>query len=167
MRSVSDDGVRWLDADQQRTWRAFIVGQILLNDRLDDELRESFGIGLNEYEVLVRLSEAEGHRLRMSTLADGMRFSRSRITHTIARMEDSGLVERCKAGEDGRGILARLTPDGYALLVKAAPIHVTGVREHLVDLADDADFEALGRVMNAVVDKLSAAHPEVDIRTEA
>jgi DNA-binding MarR family transcriptional regulator len=161
---VTDTRARWLDQDQQHTWRAYLVGQTLLMDRLDDELREAFGIGLNEYEVLVRLSEAEQHALRMSTLADAMRFSRSRITHTIARMEASGLVERCKSGDDGRGIVAQLTERGYALLVEAAPTHVTGVREHLVDIADPDDFAAMGRVMDAVVDKLSAAHPEVDMR---
>ena len=50
--------------------------------------------------------------------------------------------------------------------MEAAPIHVTGVREHMVDLASDEDFEALGRVMDAVVDRLAAAHPEVDLRTD-
>jgi DNA-binding MarR family transcriptional regulator len=161
---VTDTRARWLDQDQQHTWRAYLVGQTLLMDRLDDELREAFGIGLNEYEVLVRLSEAEQHALRMSTLADAMRFSRSRITHTITRMELAGLVERCKSGDDGRGIVAQLTDRGYALLVEAAPTHVTGVREHLVDIADPDDFAAMGRVMDAVVDQLSAAHPEVDMR---
>ena len=161
---MTDTRARWLDQDQQHTWRAFLVGQTLLNDRLDDELRESFGIGINEYEVLVRLSEADGHALRMSTLADAMRFSRSRITHTITRMEDAGWVSRCKSGDDGRGIVAQLTEQGYALLVDAAPTHVTGVRAHLVDIVDADDFAAMGRVMDAVVDKLSAAHPEVDLR---
>ena len=103
--------------------------------------------------------------MRMSTLAEAMSFSRSRITHTITRMEGSGLVNRGAATEDGRGIVAQLTDKGYALLVEAAPVHVTGVREHMVDLASDDDFAALGRVMDAVVDQL-AARPEVDLRTD-
>ena len=156
---------RWLDADQQRAWRAYMVGTILLTDRLDDELRGQFGIGLNEYEVLVRLSEREDHSLRMSALADAMRFSRSRITHTIKRMEKAELVFRSEAADDGRGIFAHLTDQGLDLLVRAAPLHVSGVREHLVDLASDEDFAALGRVMNAVVDRLAQAHPEADLRT--
>jgi DNA-binding MarR family transcriptional regulator len=155
-----------LNQSQQRAWRAFLVGYTLLSDRLDDELRDTFGIGINEYEVLVRLSESEGHRMRMSTLAEAMSFSRSRITHTITRMEVSGLVHRGAATEDGRGIVAQLTDKGYALLVEAAPVHVTGVRHHMVDLASDDDFAALGRVMDAVVDRLAAAHPEVDLRTD-
>lgn len=160
---TDSSGTRWLDADQQRTWRAFTVAKTLLFDRLDDELRP-FGIGINEYEVLVRLSEAPDHRLRMSTLADAMRFSRSRITHTISRMEKAKLVERSAATDDGRGIIAELTDQGYALLVEAAPTHVTGVREHLVDLASDDDFAAMGRVMDAVVDQLAEDVPAADIR---
>ena len=163
---MTEPSTRWLNQSQQRAWRAFLVGYTLLSDRLDDELREAFGIGINEYEVLVRLSESEGHRMRMSTLAEAMSFSRSRITHTITRMERSGLVDRCAASDDGRGIVAQLTEQGYATLVEAAPIHVTGVRQHMVDLASDDDFAALGRVMDAVVDKLAAAHPEVDLRTQ-
>jgi DNA-binding MarR family transcriptional regulator len=162
---VSVSETRWLNQSQQRAWRAFLVGYTLLSDRLDDELREAFGIGINEYEVLVRLSESEGHRMRMSTLAEAMSFSRSRITHTITRMERAGLVDRCAASDDGRGIVAQLTEQGYTTLVQAAPTHVTGVREHMVDLASDDDFAALGRVMDAVVDQLAAAHPAVDLRT--
>lgn len=142
-----------------------MVATTLLTDRLDDELRDEFGIGLNEYEVLVRLSERDDHALRMSALADAMRFSRSRITHTIKRMELAGWVKRSDAHNDGRGIFAHLTPAGHDLLVRAAPTHVEGVRNHLVDLVSTDDFAAMGRVFDAVVDQLAQAHPEADLRT--
>ncbi len=157
-------GTRWLDESQQRSWRALLVGMTLLQDRLDDELRAKHGLSLAEYEILVRLSESDNRELRMARLAGAMAHSRSRITHTVTRMEAQGLVERCESPDDRRGVLARLTPQGWELLVAAAHTHVTGVREHLVDLAAAPDFEALGRVMNAVADKLVVAHPEMDIR---
>ncbi|GAB3782043.1 MarR family winged helix-turn-helix transcriptional regulator [Nocardioides ungokensis] len=155
---------RWLDADQQRTWRALVMGTTLLFDRLDDDLRRSFDISLVEYEILVRLSEREGRQLRMAQLADALSHSRSRVTHTVARMERAGLVERCTSPDDGRGILARMTDAGWDLLVRVAPVHVNGVRDHLVDLASAEDFAAVGRVMNAVADHLVAARPEIEIR---
>lgn len=164
----TDEGAtetRWLNEPQQRAWRAFVVGSTLLFDRLDDELRQSIGIGLNEYEVLVRISERPGRSMRMSALANAMCHSRSRITHTVARMERAGLVERTASLDDGRGIVAHLTDQGYELLVTAAPTHVEGVRDHLVDLASDEDFAAVRRVMDAVVDQLAEAHPEADLRT--
>lgn len=157
------EGTRWLDTGQQRSWRALVMGTTLLFDRLDDDLRREHDISLVEYEILVRLAERDG-QMRMAALADALAHSRSRVTHTVTRMEKAGLVQRSSSPEDGRGILATLTDKGHDLLVRAAPTHVTGVREHLVDLADDADFSALGRVMNAVSDNLIADHPEMEIR---
>lgn len=140
------------------------MGTTLLFDRLDEDLRRSFDISLVEYEILVRLSERDGH-MRMAALADALAHSRSRVTHTVTRMEKAGLVRRSRSDDDGRGIIASLTDTGLDLLVRAAPTHVDGVREHLVDLVDPADFDSLGRVMDAVADHLITAHPEMEIRS--
>ena len=156
---------RWLDEDQQRSWRALILGTTLLFDRLDDDLRRDADLSLTEYEILVRLSEREG-RMRMAQLADALAHSRSRTTHTIQRMERQGLVERSTSPEDGRGVIASLTEKGMDLLRSIAPIHVHGVRDHLVDLATPEDFAAVGRVMNAVADHLIARHPEMELRDD-
>jgi len=157
-------GTRWLDADQQRSWRGFALGLTLLLDRLDADLQNAFGLSLTEYEILVRLSERPEQSMRMAQLADALAHSRSRVTHTVARMENAGLVNRSTSPEDGRGIVCTLTDRGYDLLVEAAPVHVQGVRDYLVDLASRDDFAALGRVMNAVADRLIECHPEADMR---
>jgi DNA-binding MarR family transcriptional regulator len=157
-------GTRWLDADQQGSWRAFAVGVTLLLDRLDADLQRTFDLSLTEYEILVRLSERPERSMRMAQLADALAHSRSRVTHTVARMQRAGLVARTQSPEDGRGIRCTLTDQGYDLLVEAAHVHVTGVREYLVDLVRPEDFAALGRVMNAVTDALIECHPEADIR---
>jgi DNA-binding MarR family transcriptional regulator len=157
-------GTRWLDADQQASWRAFAVGVTLLLDRLDADLQREFDLSLTEYEILVRLSERPDRSMRMAELADALAHSRSRVTHTVARMQRAGLVARSSSPEDGRGIVCTLTDGGYDLLVRAAHVHVTGVRSYLVDLASRDDFAALGRVMNAVADELIECHPEADIR---
>jgi len=140
-----------------------VLGYTLLSDRLDDDLRRIANLSLTEYEILVRLSEREG-QLRMAQLADALAHSRSRVTHTIKRMEDAGLVLRSTSPDDGRGVIASLTDKGWQLLRDIAPVHVDGVRDHLVDLVSDEDFAALGRVMNAVADHLIARHPEMEIR---
>ncbi|HEX3297662.1 MAG TPA: MarR family transcriptional regulator [Nocardioides sp.] len=157
-------GPRWLDADQQASWRAFAVGVTLLLDRLDADLQRAYDLSLTEYEILVRLSERPERSMRMAQLADALAHSRSRVTHTVARMQKAGLVARSTSPEDGRGIVCTLTDRGHDLLVEAAPLHVQGVRDYLVDLASTDDFAALGRVMNAVTDRLIECHPEADIR---
>ena len=162
MCAVTDE-VRWLDTDQQRGWRALLMGMTLLDDRLDADLRREFDLSLAEYEILVRLSEHDGS-MRMAQLADSMAHSRSRVTHTITRMQKAGLVERRTSRSDGRGVVAMLTAKGTDLLVRSAPMHVTGVRENLVDLCSPEDFEALARVMNAVSDHLIKDNPALEMR---
>jgi DNA-binding MarR family transcriptional regulator len=161
---TGDEDVAWLDRDQQRSWRAYLVGTTLLMDRLDRDLREQHQLSMPEYEIMVRLSEAEGHRLRMASLADSVSHSRSRVTHTVTRMERAGLVARDACLSDGRGVEAVLTEHGLAVLAEAAPTHVAGVRRLLVDLVDDEDFEAVGRVFNTVTDALIEGHAAMDIR---
>lgn len=165
---MSASETRWLSSEQQRSWRAYIIGTTLLTDTLDRELRQAHGLSLGEYEILVRLSESPGRTLRMAKIAESMQHSRSRVTHTVTRMEKAGLLERCAAEGDRRGVEARMTEKGWDLLVQAAPTHVNGVREHFVDLATEEEFATMGRLMNAVADHLLAVNPAFeDIRDTA
>src|SRR3954451_22229398 len=141
--TVDLSDVSWLDQEQQRSWRAFLVATTLLMDRLHQGLREQHRLSLPEYEILVRLSEAGGYRPRMAALADSISHSRSRVTHTVTRMEAAGLVVRDACLSDGRGVEGVLTPRGRAILEAAAPTHVAGVRRYLVDLAEGGDLEAV------------------------
>lgn len=124
---------RWLDADEQKAWRAWLYSAQLLLDRLDRELTHTTGISHAYYEILVALSEAEDRRMRMSELADRCLSSRSRLSHAVSRLEERGWVRRQVCEEDGRGQLAVLNDDGFAALEAAAPVHVESVRTHLFD----------------------------------
>ena len=129
-------------------------------DRIDRDLR-SIGLSMPEYEIMVRLSESPERILRMAELADSVHHSRSRLTHTIARMEAAGLVERRSCPSDRRGVLARLTDEGYERLVEAAPLHVAGVRDAFVDAVDPEDFVAIGRAFEAVTKRAAGTAPPV------
>jgi DNA-binding MarR family transcriptional regulator len=155
---------RWLTADQQAHWRAYIAATTLLADKLNREMQASHGIPMADYEILVRLSEAPERRLRMSQLAEFTLASRSRLSHQIDRLEKVGLVVREACETDKRGANAVLTDDGWNLLVAAAPAHVAGVREHLVDLLTDDQFAALGEALEVVASHLQA---EPDCQEEA
>lgn len=141
---------RWLDDEQQRIWRTYLLGSARLVEVLDADLRQH-NLDLGEYEILVRLEEARERRMRMSDLAEAVHQSRSRLTHTIARMERAGLVLRESCPNDGRGVWARLSEEGFELLRKAAPQHVAQVRRVLVEAVDPDDFRALGRAFEAVL----------------
>ena len=141
---------RWLDLEQQRVWRAYLLGSARLAERLDADLR-AFGLDLGEYEILVTLSEAPGRQVRMSELADAVHQSRSRLTHTITRMENAGLVDRSSCPTDRRGVWAHLSDEGFALLEQAAPSHVEAVRRHFVEAMTEDDYAAVGRAYTAVL----------------
>jgi DNA-binding MarR family transcriptional regulator len=151
---------QWLTMEQQRDWRSFLLGSTLLMDRLDRDLREQHDVSLPEYEILVRLSESENRALRMAELADSVKNSRSRITHTIARMERAGLVVRKQCPSDGRGVIAHLTERGYAKLVDAAPDHVDSVRSALIDVVAPEDLAAIGRAFSTVAEALETGEPD-------
>jgi DNA-binding MarR family transcriptional regulator len=124
---------RWLDADEQKAWRAWLYSAQLLMDRLDRELTHETGISHAYYEILVALSESPERRMRMSELADRCLSSRSRLSHAVSRLQERGWVRRQTCEDDGRGQLAVLTDEGFAALAAAAPVHVEGVRTHLFD----------------------------------
>ncbi len=142
--------VRWLSDHEQGVWRAYLDVMRLLMDRMQRQLVEDSGLTSGEYEVLVQLSEAPERQLRMSELADRIVNSRSRLTHTVGRMEARGMVLRQPCADDGRGVMCILTDDGYEALVKAAPGHVESVRAALFDPLTDDDVVALGAVMEKV-----------------
>ncbi len=150
MRSGERVQAQWLNKNQQRIWRAYLLGSARLSERLDDDLRQ-FGIDLGEYEILVCLEEASERRVRMSELTEAVHQSRSRLTHTIARMERSGLVTRRNCPTDRRGVWAQLTDAGFELLKTAAPSHVEAVRKNFVEAIRGEDFTALGRAFDAVL----------------
>ena len=141
---------RWLSVDQQRVWRAYLLGSARLNERLDADLRQ-FGLDLGEYEILVTLSESPDRRVRMSELADAVHQSRSRLTHTVSRMEKETLVDRLSCPTDRRGVWAHLTDRGLEVLATAAPSHVEAVRKNFVEAMSEADYNAVGRAFAAVV----------------
>lgn len=146
------ESVPWLDLEQQKAWRSYLIGSALLSEHLNDDLAQA-GLTLAEYEVMVRLSEAPNWQLRMSALADSLVHSRSRLTHTVARMERRGLVLRTPSPGDGRGVDCLLTDIGYELLKEAAPSHVLAVRRILVDVLTEDELKLVGKVFAKIAER--------------
>ncbi len=141
---------RWLSSDEQRAWRNYVEATQLLMDSLDRQLQREAGLSLADYELFVRLSEAPGHRMRMSELAAKTLFSRSRLSHAVSRLEKQGWVRRDDCAEDRRGTFAELTDEGYKKLVDTAPGHVDAVRRHLIERLTDEQVQQLAAIAIAV-----------------
>ena len=150
---------RWLDAEEQKAWRAWLYSSMLLQDRLDRELTHETGISHAYYEILVQLSEAPCRMLRMSELAERSLSSRSRLSHAVARLEERGWVRRETVPSDRRGAVAVLTDAGFTALEAAAPIHVDGVRRHLFDRLTRDQVAALAEISRTISEHLGASSP--------
>ena len=149
---------RWLDADEQRAWRAFLATSALLHAALDRQLQREAGIPHAYYMVLAMLSESPGRALRMSQLAEATNSSQSRISHAVARLEEAGWVRREQCPHDRRGLVAVLTDAGLAVLAEAAPGHVRAVREHLFDQLSPEQVRQLEAICRAALRQLDPAN---------
>ncbi|HWH35926.1 MAG TPA: MarR family transcriptional regulator [Acidimicrobiales bacterium] len=142
---------RWLDEEETRAWRGFLRLHQVLRAELERELNVDAGLSLSDYEVLVGLSEAEEHRLRMYTLAEQLAWSRSRLSHQVTRMQARGLVRREECPTDARGAFATLTPAGLAAIEAAAPGHLEGVRRHFFDRLTSEQVRSLAELTTSVL----------------
>ena len=147
-----------LTESQMRAWRAFLGASTLVSARLNHELDEAAAISMYEYEILVRLFESEAGRVRMSQLADQVSYSRSRLTHTVGRLERAGYVLRSSCPNDRRGVYAHLTKAGYEFLAKTAPIHLDGVRRHLINRFTPSELATLTELLEKITTDTDLAH---------
>jgi len=148
--SLEQEGFRRLDEIEMDAWRAFLAASTSVTARLNRELEAGCGISMHEYEILVRLSEAPDQTLRMSTLAEHVSHSRSRLTHTVRRLENVGYVERSSCDSDRRGVNCTLTQEGLDFLREAAPVHLDGVRRHVVDRLSREQQVVMAELMRVI-----------------
>ncbi|MFF7447780.1 MULTISPECIES: MarR family transcriptional regulator [unclassified Streptomyces] len=124
---------RWLTAEEQRAWRAYVAATHLLEDAIDRQLQQDAGMPHLYYSILALLSETPDRRLRMTDLAEGLKITRPRLTYAVTRLEKDGLIRRESCPWDKRGSVAVLTDEGMAVLEETAPGHVETVRSALFD----------------------------------
>ncbi|SEG85851.1 DNA-binding transcriptional regulator, MarR family [Thermomonospora echinospora] len=154
---------RWLDDDEQQTWRAFLWTSRLLNESLDRQLQRDSGMPHTYYVILAMLSEAPGRRLTMTELARVVRSSPSRLSHAVTRLEKEGWVRRVPHPTDRRTTMAELSDEGFTTLVEAAPGHVEAVRRHLFDPLTREQVLQLREILRAVLPALDTEDEAADI----
>ncbi len=145
---------RWLDDEQQNSWRAFAAATVKLRWALECQLQQDAGLSFVEYHALARLSENPGHTLRMSELAEVTNASLSRLSHLIKRLELRNLVRREPDPNDGRYTNAILTRAGLRLLTASAPAHVAKVRELVIDALSPAELRQLRTASERILQRI-------------
>jgi DNA-binding MarR family transcriptional regulator len=145
----------WLDAREMAAWRTYVETVTDLQAALAADL-EPTGLTPGDYQVLVYLSEAEGHSVRMCDLAASLQLSPSGLTRRLDGLVQAGWVERRASVADRRVMLAHLTEQGFDQLVAAAPVHVASVRRRMIDLMSRDELDAIASVFGKVRTALDA-----------
>jgi DNA-binding MarR family transcriptional regulator len=133
-------------------WRGLLRAHSSLVRALDGELAEAHGMALTSYEVLARLAQSDGGRMRMCELAESVLLSRSGLTRMVDRLEREGLVVRGSCEQDARGAFAVITPAGLAEYRTARATHLDGIRRHFLGCFSGEELETLSRFWQRLVD---------------
>ncbi len=141
----------WLTDEQQRVWRSYLALNRALNERIERDMQQAAGMPMAYYLVLAMLSEEPGHTLRMAQLAERAQMSQSRLSHAVARLEQSGWVRRLPAPDDKRGQLAQLTDEGLEQLLQIAPSHAETVRTLMFDPLSGEQLAQLGDILTLLL----------------
>ncbi len=139
-----------LTAEELGAWRGLLRVHTALVRELDTELDAAHGLPLSSYDVLIYLQSAPGRRLRMAELADSVLLSRSGVTRLVDRLERDGLIVRDTCTSDGRGCFAVLTDAGEAMLARARPTHLAGVRARFLRHFSDDELRQLAEYWERV-----------------
>jgi len=139
-----------LDDLELRAWQALLHAHHDVVDALDGELRDLHGVTFSEYDVLLRLGRAPERTLTMGELAERTMLSPSGTTRLVDRLESSGLIKRRPAVEDGRLMLASLTPAGLRLVRSAARTHLRGIRDHFTGRLTEPQLEQVASALETI-----------------
>jgi DNA-binding MarR family transcriptional regulator len=160
----------WLDADQQRTWLAYIRVQLRLAYEMNRQLLADSGMSLPDYDVLTALSVADGGRMQITVLAAQIGWERSRVSHHVRRMSARGLVTCGLSAADRRVTEVTLTERGRQAMEEAAPGHVDLVRRLFFGGLSAGSVAPLGEALESVyanIIKQGSLPPPVDWRPAA
>lgn len=146
---------RWLTEEEQEAWRGLQQMQALLSATLNRHLADA-GLSLQDYAVLVALTERPDGRMRPVDLGRALGWEKSRLSHHASRMVERGLVARQSCPTDRRGWLLAITEQGRAAIETAAPDHVAAVRRFFVDRLTRSQLVALTKISRTVLDGLEA-----------
>ncbi len=145
----------WLGAPEQRVWRRWMQANALISLEIARAMARDSDISIQDFEVLVHLTDVPEGRVRMSELASTLTWERSRVSHHIRRMEVRALVARALCEEDGRGAYVEITPAGRAAIEAAAPPHVRAVRALFFDRLTADEVASLDTITTKLLDGLT------------
>ncbi|HEX6247219.1 MAG TPA: MarR family transcriptional regulator [Nocardioidaceae bacterium] len=111
-------GLRWGAVDQMHAVTSLMRVQQVVLAQLDDILRPH-GLTFARYEALVLLTFSRAGSLPLGKMGERLQVHPTSITSIIDRLEAAGLVVRRPHPQDGRAVLAEITPEGREVVEAA------------------------------------------------
>ncbi|REB69852.1 MarR family transcriptional regulator [Cutibacterium acnes] len=127
---MTEDSAVWLDDHQQRVWRLWLEVSTTLPAVLNRQLSRDSQLSVQDFEVLVRLSETDGGDMRVVALAEHMGWERSRLSH-------------------------HLTDQGTAALQQAVPGHAALIRRVVFGGLDCGHLNDLEAILSRICQSLA------------
>lgn len=115
--------LRWEGAEVMHTVTSIMrVHQLVLTEL--DQLLRPLGLTFARYEALVLLTFSSRGSLPLGKMGERLQVHPTSITSIMQRLVADGLVARLPHPEDGRAVLAEITPAGRALCQRATQVLV-------------------------------------------
>jgi DNA-binding MarR family transcriptional regulator len=146
------EGAACLSAEQALAFTGLLEAGRRLARELEGELEAAHGLSFSALGLLGRMAVAEGGTLRLTTLAQDMGLSLSRVSRIVDSLESRGLLTREPCPADARATNAHLTPAGAALAGAAQATHRAGVRRHFFEKLSEEQVAALAAACASLLD---------------
>ena len=111
-------------------WEALFRAQVAVLRELGAEF-PSGDLSLNEYDVLFNLSRQDDRQARIRDLNKHLLLTQPSVSRLIDRLAARGLVAKHPDPTDARGIIVRLTDDGYRLFRTVAVDHAASIHRRV------------------------------------
>jgi DNA-binding MarR family transcriptional regulator len=128
-------------------WVALLRAHAATTRQLSALLVAEHGLTINDFECLLRLSRAEGQRMRRVDLAGELLLTASGVTRLLDGLEAAGYVERAACASDRRVTYAVLTDAGMGKLREAADSHVAAVQALFDERYTEDELGQLGHLL--------------------
>lgn len=138
---------RWTGVSAMHAVTSLMRVQQLVLSELDAILKPH-GLSFARYEALVLLTFSSRGSLPLGKMGERLQVHPTSITSIIQRLTADGLVNRRQHPEDGRAVLAEITPTGRKL-VEAATADLLAAEFGLGSLDDD-QLKAVSELLRPV-----------------
>ena len=141
-----------LEQSMLDAWRGFLFAHAKVVRALEADMIEQHDLPLTWFDVLSRIKQAPGQRLRMHQLEEASLFTRSGITGLADRLEKAGFVRRERSAEDRRGVYLAITQAGIDKIDEVWPDHQLSIQKHFGEHLDPDDVKALQATTEKILD---------------